>query len=167
MFKFLGIMIPNFGLGKIWFMTLWLIKCVIRYHSSGMKEPYIPVSKILDNHPLEWDGMVTLSRENSSEFWFQKVKSILSCSQKSSEVTKKILAIHTFFWLSNKLFSIRLFAHKSLFDICILGTVHLLRNTISGLFRPPPPPLSQCVSIWLTPPYPPYGVINGWNFITS
>ena len=62
-----------------------------------MKEPYIPVSKILDNHPLEWDGMVTPSRENSSEFCFQKVKSILSYSQKSSEVTKKILAIHTFF----------------------------------------------------------------------
>ena len=96
--------------------------------------------KILDNHPLECRGMVTPSRENSGEFWFQKVQSILSCSPKSSEVAKKILAIHTFFWLSNKLFSIRLFAYKSLFDICILGVVHLLCNTISGLSRPPPPP---------------------------
>ena len=55
-------------------------------------------------------------------------------------------------------------ASKNILSV-IFGAVHLLRNTISGLSGPPPPPLSQRVSIWLTPPYPPLGVINGRKFI--
>ena len=43
----------------------------------------------------------------------------------------------------------------STISFCILGAVNLLRNTISGLYGPPPPLPSQCVSIWLTPPTPP------------
>ena len=63
-------------------------------------------------------------------FDFRRLSQSYHVHKNLVKLQKKILAIHTFFLLSNKLFSIRLFAYKSLFDICILGAVHLLRNTI-------------------------------------
>ena len=49
-----------------------------------------------------------------------------------------------------------------------LGAVHLLCQTILASSGPPPTPLSYCVIVWLTPPYPPmYDAINEYVFSLS
>ena len=49
-------------------------------------------------------------------------------------------------------------------NLPILGAVHLLRHTIFTSSGPPPTPLSYCVIVWLTPPYPPHVWRDKWIY---